>query len=86
MLTYYGCAYYGSAPCLPATHVLTDSLTGRLNLQTKPAVYYSLLTMAVLTMQTKPVVDYYSKLGLYSPIDANQKADTVKAAIAAILK
>ena len=44
------------------------------------------LTMAVLTLQTKPVVDYYSKLGLYSPIDANQKADTVKAAIAAILK
>jgi len=42
--------------------------------------------MAVLTLQTKPVVDYYSKLGLYSPIDANQKADTVKAAIAAILK
>jgi len=36
--------------------------------------------------QTKPVVDYYSKLGLYSPIDANQKSDTVKAAIAAILK
>lgn len=36
--------------------------------------------------QTKPVVDYYGKLGLYSPIDANQKADTVKAAIAAILK
>ena len=38
------------------------------------------------TSQTKPVVDYYSKLGLYSPIDANQKSDTVKAAIAAILK
>ena len=36
--------------------------------------------------QTKPVVDYYSNMGLYSPIDANQKADTVKAAIAAILK
>jgi len=36
--------------------------------------------------QTKPVVDYYSKLGLYAPVDANQKADTVKAAIAAILK
>merc|ERR1739848_921489 len=31
--------------------------------------------------QTKPVVDYYSKQGLYSPIDANQKADTVRAAI-----
>jgi adenylate kinase len=36
--------------------------------------------------QTKPVVDYYSKQGLYSPIDANQKADTVRAAINAILK
>jgi len=35
--------------------------------------------------QTKPVVDYYSKQGLYAPVDANQKADTVKAAIAAIL-
>jgi adenylate kinase family enzyme len=41
---------------------------------------------ARLASQTKPVVDYYSKLGLYSPIDANQKSDTVKAAIAAILK
>ena len=36
-------------------------------------------------VQTKPVVDYYSKQGLYSPIDADQKADVVKAAIAAIL-
>jgi len=36
--------------------------------------------------QTKPVVDYYAKQGLYSPIDANQKSDTVKAAIAAILQ
>ena len=62
------CLLLCSAPCLPATHVLTDLLTDR------------------LTPQTKPVVDYYSKLGLYSPIDANQKADTVKAAIAAILK
>ena len=35
--------------------------------------------------QTKPVVDYYSKQGLYAPVDANQKSDTVKAAIAAIL-
>jgi len=36
--------------------------------------------------QTKPVVDYYAKQGLYSPIDANQKSETVKACIAAILK
>ena len=35
--------------------------------------------------ETKPVVDYYAKQGLYSPIDANQKPATVKAAIAAIL-
>jgi len=35
--------------------------------------------------QTKPVVDYYAKQGLYSPIDANQKSDTVKGVIAAIL-
>jgi len=35
--------------------------------------------------QTKPVVDYYAAKGLYSPIDANQKSDTVKAAIAAVL-
>jgi len=35
--------------------------------------------------QTKPVVDYYAAKGLYSPIDANQKFDTVKAAIAAVL-
>jgi adenylate kinase family enzyme len=31
------------------------------------------------------VVDYYAAKGLYSPIDANQKFDTVKAAIAAVL-
>jgi len=36
--------------------------------------------------QTKPVVDFYAAKGLYSPVDANQKADTVKGAIAAILK
>ena len=35
--------------------------------------------------QTKPVVDYYAKQGLYSPIDAHQKSDTVKGVIAAIL-
>ena len=35
--------------------------------------------------QTKPVVDYYAKQGLYSPIDANQKAETVRAAISKIL-
>jgi len=35
--------------------------------------------------QTKPVVDYYSKQGLYAPVNANQKFDTVKAAISAIL-
>ena len=39
----------------------------------------------VVGAQTKPVVDYYSKQGLYAPVDANQKSDTVKAAIAAIL-
>ena len=35
--------------------------------------------------QTKPVVDYYAAKGMYSPVDANQKAETVKAAISAIL-
>ena len=35
--------------------------------------------------QTKPVVDYYARQGLYSPIDANQKSETVKGVIAAIL-
>jgi len=35
--------------------------------------------------QTKPVVEYYSKQGLYAPINADQKSDVVKAAIAAIL-
>lgn len=68
------CAHYG---CTTMT-VLTMAWPVR--------PVYLLLTVAALTMQTKPVVDYYSKLGLYSPIDANQKADTVKAAIAAILK
>eukprot|EP00304_Pavlova_gyrans_P003383 CAMPEP_0206045812 /NCGR_PEP_ID=MMETSP1466-20131121/16909_1 /ASSEMBLY_ACC=CAM_ASM_001126 /TAXON_ID=44452 /ORGANISM="Pavlova gyrans, Strain CCMP608" /LENGTH=242 /DNA_ID=CAMNT_0053420765 /DNA_START=19 /DNA_END=747 /DNA_ORIENTATION=+ len=35
--------------------------------------------------QTQPVVDYYAKQGLYSRIDASQKADTVKGAIMNIL-
>ena len=35
--------------------------------------------------QTTPVVDYYAKKGLYSPVDANQKSDTVKSIIMAIL-
>ena len=35
--------------------------------------------------QTKPVVDFYAKQGLYSPVDANQSASTVSATIAAIL-
>merc|ERR1712216_631674 len=35
--------------------------------------------------QTKPVVDYYAKQGLYSPINANQKSETVKSIIATIL-
>jgi adenylate kinase len=35
--------------------------------------------------ETKPVVDYYAKQGLYSPINANQKSETVKAIISAIL-
>lgn len=35
--------------------------------------------------QTKPVVDYYSKQGLYTPINANQSSETVKAIVAACL-
>lgn len=35
--------------------------------------------------QTKPVVDFYAEKGLYSPVDANQKFETVKAAISGIL-
>jgi len=35
--------------------------------------------------QTKPVVDYYAKQGLYTPINANQKSETVKSIIAEIL-
>lgn len=35
--------------------------------------------------QTKPVVDYYAKKGLYEPVDANQPAATVQSVIAAIL-
>eukprot|EP00308_Calcidiscus_leptoporus_P009761 CAMPEP_0119353346 /NCGR_PEP_ID=MMETSP1334-20130426/2514_1 /TAXON_ID=127549 /ORGANISM="Calcidiscus leptoporus, Strain RCC1130" /LENGTH=241 /DNA_ID=CAMNT_0007366609 /DNA_START=68 /DNA_END=793 /DNA_ORIENTATION=+ len=34
---------------------------------------------------TKPVVDYYAKQGLYSPINGDQPSSTVKATIAAIL-
>jgi len=36
--------------------------------------------------QTMPVVDYYSKQGLYAAINANQKSETVKALVAAALK
>ena len=42
--------------------------------------------LAACLSQTKPVVDFYAAKGLYSPIDANQKSDTVKGAISAILK
>lgn len=35
--------------------------------------------------QTMPVVDYYAKQGLYSPVEADQKASKVSAVIAAIL-
>jgi len=35
--------------------------------------------------ETKPVVDYYAKQGLYSPLDASKPADTVKGVIAGIL-
>jgi len=35
--------------------------------------------------QTKPVVDYYAKQGLYSTVDGNLPSTTVKATIAAIL-
>jgi len=35
--------------------------------------------------QTMPVVDYYSKQGLYEAINANQASDTVKAIVAAAL-
>jgi len=41
--------------------------------------------LSAFHQQTKPVVDYYAAKGLYSPVDANQKFDTVKAAIAAVL-
>jgi len=35
--------------------------------------------------QTMPVVDYYSKQGLYTAINANQKSETVKSLVAACL-
>ena len=35
--------------------------------------------------ETKPVVDYYAKQGLYSPINADQPSETVKAIVAGIL-
>ena len=41
--------------------------------------------LKVFHEQTTPVVDYYAKKGLYSPVDANQKSETVKSIIMAIL-
>ena len=35
--------------------------------------------------ETKPVVDYYAKQGLYSPVNADQESSTVKSIVAAIL-
>jgi len=35
--------------------------------------------------QTKPVVDYYAKQGLYTPINAHQKSEVVKSIIAEVL-
>lgn len=41
--------------------------------------------LAAFHQQTKPVVDFYAAKGLYAPVNANQKSETVKACIAAIL-
>ena len=41
--------------------------------------------LSAFHQQTKPVVDYYAKQGLYSPINAHQKSDVVKAIIGDIL-
>ena len=35
--------------------------------------------------QTMPVVDYYSKQGLYTAVNANQPSETVKSIVAACL-
>jgi len=63
-----------------------DDVTGEPLMQRKDDNAKTLTNRLVaFHAQTKPVVDYYAKQGLYSPVDANRKADTVKAAIAAIL-
>lgn len=63
-----------------------DDVTGEPLMQRKDDNAATLKSRLVaFHSQTKPVVDYYSKQGLYAPVDANQKSDTVKAAIAAIL-
>lgn len=63
-----------------------DDITGEPLMKRKDDNEEALKTrLTAFHNQTKPVVDYYSKQGLYAPIDANQKSETVKACIAAIL-
>ena len=63
-----------------------DDITGEPLMKRKDDNEEALRTrLKAFHAQTKPVVDYYAKQGLYSPIDANQKMDTVKGVVAAIL-
>ena len=70
----------------PPKKPMTDDITGEPLTKRKDDNEATLRNrLNAFHSQTKPVVDYYSKQGLYAPIDANQKADTVKAAIAKIV-
>ena len=71
----------------PPKKPMTDDITGEPLTRRKDDNAETLKNrLASFHKSTKPVVDYYAKQGLYSPIDANQKSDKVKGIVAAILE
>ena len=62
----------------PPKKAMTDDITGEPLMRRPDDNADTLRTrLKAFHEQTKPVVDYYAKQGLYSPIDANQKAQKI---------
>ena len=71
----------------PPKKPMTDDVTGEPLMRRKDDTAEALTNrLSSFHKSTKPVVDYYAKQNLYSPIDANQKSDKVKGIVAAILE
>lgn len=66
---------------------MTDDVTGEPLMRRKDDNEATLTKrLAAFHAETKPVVDYYAKQGLYAPVNANQKTSAVSAVVEAILK